>query len=450
VLGLDGEILIGDTRGRFRALRAADGTIAWTVRDLGSVRGTATVAPDGTIFVGTEGGQLLALDSRNQGKERFRVEARAGIVTAPAIAPNGDVYWAALDNELRRMNSRGDIVWQKVVDGEIRGAPSIGPDGTVYVGAGGSIVAVDGGSGAVKWRASAGDTVGTTPVIGPDGSVYAGAENGRFVAVSASGATRWTYQTGAPITGSAAVSSDGVVYVGSGDATMYAFSPDGERLSTFRALDAFAGPVAIGPGGVVFAGARDNRLYALRDDVRTAATSPGDRLAGDVVRDPGDGRVFVVVDGQRRYIPDATTQGLLGLTTPVPRNLNSAELARYPEGPALPALAEGMAIRASNGPLYVIRDGKRSWLRTADEAATSGANLDQAQTLEDRVMRSLTLDLVDGMLVKASGERVYLFGGGQWHWLSSGAALAARGDWSQVHLIADNACAVLPEGDAIA
>ena len=80
----------------------------------------------------------------------------------------------------------------------------------------------------------------------------------------------------------------------------------------------------LGADGTVYAGSKDNRLYALRDNVRSVAPSAADRISGEVVRDPGSGRVFVIVDGQRRFIPDPETQQLLGLTTPLPRNQNHA------------------------------------------------------------------------------------------------------------------------------
>jgi outer membrane protein assembly factor BamB len=448
ILGTDGEVLIGDTAGRFRALRPEDGTFAWTVRGLGSVRAAAAVAPDGTLYVGTERGHLVGMESRNQGKEIFRVQARAGIHAAPAIAPNGDVYWTALDNDLRRMSARGNIIWQKAYDGEIRAAPSIGTDGTVYVGSGGSVVAVDGASGDVKWRFAAGGLVHTTPVIGADGTVFAGTESGKLVAVGPDGKHRWEYQTGAPIVGSSAVSADGIVYVGSGDSTIYALGPDGKLLSSYRALDAVNGTIALGPDGTVYAGSKDNRFYALRDNVRAVASSPGDRIGGQVVRDPASGRVFVIVDGQRRHIPDPETQEILGLTTPNPRNLNSAEIVRFPEGPALPSLKEGAVIRAPNGPLYVIRGGQRVWLRDAEAAAASQGQ--SVQDVDERIMRTIPLNVQDGILLKGTGDRVYLLTGGQRRWLSTPAALAARGDWSQVHFISEAALSAFPEGEQVA
>ncbi|HEX2035163.1 MAG TPA: PQQ-binding-like beta-propeller repeat protein [Chloroflexota bacterium] len=449
IIGRDGEVLIGDTRGRFRALNRDDGTIAWTVSGMGSIRATAALGADGTIYVGNEAGELFGLDSRAQGKELFRQRARAGIVSAPAIAPNGDVYWAANDGELRRMTSKGDIIWSKSFDGPIASSPSIGTDGTVYVGSGASILAIS-PDGEVKWRVGPGAAVATTPTIGPDGTVYAGADNGRFTAASSSGTVRWQVETGATIRSSAAISSNGLVYFGSGDGTVYAYDSAGNRLSTYRALDAVNGSISIGPSGLVFAGSRDNRLYAFRDDVRSFTASPGDRLGGDVVRDPTTGRVFVIADGQRRYIPDPTTQSLLGLVAAVPRNLNSAELARYPEGPALPALSEGSLVRADNGPIYVIRDGKRVWIRSLEEFTTGGYRWEAVVPIDERVLRSLQLSPQDEMLLKGTDDRVYLYSSGQRRWISSGSIFTARGyTWWQVHFVANDALQAIPEGPAL-
>jgi hypothetical protein len=253
------------------------------------------------------------------------------------------------------------------------------------------------------------------------------------------------------------VGANGMVYVGSGDAAIYAFAGDsGQLLSSYKALDSVFGSISMAADGKVFAGSRDNRLYALKDDVRPVNTSPAaaaaagsDRLGGDVVRDPADGRVFVIVDNQRRFIPDSQTQLVLGLTTPVPRTLNVAELARYPKGTPLPSLKDGSVIRAANGPIYVIQGGRRVWVPTGDDFAARGLKWEDVQTVEDRVLRSVTLDTRDGMLLKGSGERVYLLTNGQRSWLTTPQALNAHGDWSQVHFVSDAQLGAFAEGPQI-
>ena len=370
--------------------------------------------------------------------------------SSPAIDVSGDVIWGSADQHLRRSTTNGDPIWDVVLDGPITTAPAIGADGTLFTGAGASLLAIDGSSGAVKWRVGIGANVTAAPAIGADGSVYTGAENGILQANAADGTTKWQVQTGGAVRSSPAIGGDGTIYFGSGDAIVYSVDASGQRLGTFRALDSVQAGIAIGPNGLVYAGSRDNRLYALRENARRFSESPPDRLGGDLVRDPLTGRVFVIADGQRRYIPDPTTQLLLGLAGPAPLVLTGPEMTRYPEGPALPTLANGAIVQASNGPIYVIVDGKRMWIRSLADFASGGYRWEQVTSVEDRMGRSIPLRPEEGLLVKGGGDRVFLVSGGRKQWISTAEAFVARGyDWSQVHFVTEATLQLLPEGTPI-
>ena len=205
--------------------------------------------------------------------------------------------------------------------------------------------------------------------------------------------------------------------------------------------------MALGSDGTVFVGARDNRLYALKDNIRPFVQAPADRLSGDLVRDPSTGKVYVIVDGQRRYIPDPGTQLLLGLAGPLPTNLNASELARFPEGPALPSLGEGSVLRSSNGVVYAIRNGQRAWIHNLDEFAAGNYRWEAVVAVEDRIVRTIPLALESGMLLRGAGDRVYLYDGSQRQWITTADAFAARGyTWSQVHFVSDATLQAIPEG----
>ncbi|MGI8423514.1 MAG: PQQ-binding-like beta-propeller repeat protein [Chloroflexota bacterium] len=448
-LGPEGRLYVGDSRGRFRAIQQVDGTVLWSLDGYGAIRSTPAVATDGRIYFGTDAGELVSLEP--DGRERFRLRAELDVTGAPAIGPEGDLIWGSRDGKLRRASTGGDGSWTAVLDGPILSAPVLSAEGsTVYVGSGQSVLAVDRASGGVRWRVGAGADVVVTPAVGPNGAVHAGALNGQFFAISPAGEVTWQAQAGGQIRSSAAVSSDGNVYFGAGDAIVYAYSASGQRLSTYRALDAVHGAAAIDAAGTVYAGSRDNRLYAFRENARTFAESPPDRLGGDLVRDAGTGRVFVIVAGRRRHIPDTATQLLLGLAGPLPLTLNAAEANRYPEGPALPALGHGSLARAANGPLYVVRDGKRVWIKSLDEFAAAGLRWEDVRDLEDIVVRSVSLQTESGLLVKGGGDRVYLLEGGVRRWVSTEAAFEARGfSWSNVHLVSESFLGNVAEGASL-
>jgi hypothetical protein len=145
------------------------------------------------------------------------------------------------------------------------------------------------------------------------------------------------------------------------------------------------------------------------------------------------------------------TQQILGLVVPLPRNLTAVELARYPEGAPLPALAEGSVVRSSNGPLYAIRGGKRVWIKDAGEFAAGGYAWDQVISTDDRIVRTIPLALEPGMLLKGGGDRVYVYEGEQLRWISSQAAFETRGyAWSNVHFVSSAFLLPLAEGQPIA
>jgi len=422
-----GHLYFGDGRGRLRQVNQADGTINWTASGYASIRGTPVIAPDGNLYFGTDAGDLVSLDPN--GVERFRQRADLDVTGSPAIGPENDVIWGSLDGKLRRISAGADPIWTVALDGPIASAPAIGADGTIFVGAGSSILALSRDSGAVKWRVAAGAPVSVTPAIGPDGVVFAGADNGVFFAINPDGSVKWQTQTGGAIRSSAAV---------------------GQRLSTYRALDAVHGAAAVDLNGTVYLGSRDNRLYAFRENARRFNESPADRLGGDLVRDPATGRVYVIVAGKRRHIPDAATQLLLGLAGPLPLALNGAEATRYPVGAPLPALAEGSLAGTTNGPLYVIHGGKRVWIRSLDEFVAGGYRWESIATQEDIVTRSIALAIEDGMLLKGGGDKVYVLEGGQRRWTTTAAAFSSRGyQWSGVHFVSDSALANIPEGASL-
>jgi outer membrane protein assembly factor BamB len=446
-LAEDGRVLYGDNRGRVRALNA-DGTVSWTATGYGSISSTPAVGPNGTIYVGTDGGLLVGFAP--DGKERSRTTIGAGVSGSPTIAPTGEVYVGAMDGRLRRLTAAGDIVWTVGLDGPIVSAVALGPDGTIYAGAGGSIVAVDSRTTGIKWRVGTGADVTVTPALGPDGTVYAGAENGRFYAVDPSGRIRWETQTGGAIRSSAAVGTDGTVYFGSGDSNLYAYSADGQRLSTYKALGPIHGSVAMDARGNVYAGSRDNRLYALRDGLRRFAQSPEDRLGGDLLRDPATGRVYVLVNDTFRHIPDPVTQQLLGLSGSFPTNVGEAELSRYVEGDPLSSIAEGSLLRTSNGPLYVVRGGRRVWIRDLDQFASGSYSWDALVPAEDLVVRSVPLAIDPGMLLQGADDRIYLVEGEVRRWITTGAVFAARGYlWANVHFLSGRHLQDVPEGDPL-
>jgi len=174
-LAVDGTLYLGTDRTNVLALRASDGKTLWSFNAPGAIKASPSY-DGGDVFVADYQSSMFALDAKS-GKPVWRTNTskvppygRGGFFSSPAV-DFGRVY-AARD------------------------------DGTVY--------AFDEKTGKVDWSFDAGDSTYGSPAVadvpGTPPSVYIGAENGRLFALDArTGKPRWRYDVGGPIPGTATV-----------------------------------------------------------------------------------------------------------------------------------------------------------------------------------------------------------------------------------------------------
>jgi outer membrane protein assembly factor BamB len=170
-----------------------------------------------------------APDTGYQDFTKWRVVANGPIYSAPAVGPDGTVYFGTkpsdystttndlLKGRLYAIAPDGSTKWEFAVGGNITLPPLVAEDGTIYFGSSeGRLYALDPG-GSQKWAFPRG--VQTAPALAGDGTIYFGSY-GEFYAVHPNGTEFWRFQTSDLISSSAAVGLDGTVYVG----TSMAFS----------------------------------------------------------------------------------------------------------------------------------------------------------------------------------------------------------------------------------
>jgi outer membrane protein assembly factor BamB len=183
-LPVDGTLYIGTNKGEALALGASDGHTIWTFKAPGAIKASPSYDA-GKVFVADYQSSVFALDAKT-GKPVWRTNTstvapygKGGFFSSPAIA-FGNVY-AARD------------------------------DGIVY--------AFDEATGKVKWSFETGGAVYGSPAVaqvpGTPPTVYIGSEDGRFFALDArTGKVRWAYDVGGPVPGTATVIGH-TVYVSS-------------------------------------------------------------------------------------------------------------------------------------------------------------------------------------------------------------------------------------------
>jgi outer membrane protein assembly factor BamB len=235
------------------------------------------VAADGTIYVGTFGGKLLAISP--EGKEQWYFQAGREIKSSPAVADDGTIYFGSRDHQFYAVTPAGKLKWKFATGAWVDSSAAIAPDGTIYFGSWDKNFYALNPDGSLKWKFTVGGIVDSSPAIAVDGTVYFGAHNKKFYALDAGGKPRWTFPTEAEITSSPAIGSDGSVYCGSTDGNLYRLGADGKEIWRCRTGSGADGsPVLAENGNVIIAAAHKTLIISPAGAV---IWTRGSSLGGD-------------------------------------------------------------------------------------------------------------------------------------------------------------------------
>ncbi len=234
------------------ALNTTSGATVWTA-DLGTTRvmSSPTVAPDGTVYQGTAGGQLFAVGA--DGKVRWTAQTGPTIKSAPALASDGTVYQPSSDGHMYAVTPQGQVKWSFDFGEHLGPTPLVtsnqqGPGG--------------GGGGA------SGIGSGASPTIGSDGTIFIGANNSNMYAVAPDGSMKWLFEAERELAGiwtTPALSADGrTMYFGANKGGVYALNTsDGSKRWQFPVYGSIYASSVLDSRGVLYTGATIEHLYAL-------------------------------------------------------------------------------------------------------------------------------------------------------------------------------------------
>lgn len=238
-----------DPRSRVIAVEADGGGIKWSTPFSDNITSAPNLGESGALYVGTESGELVALNVRT-GSERWRFATGSAepILSSAALDENETIYFGSMDRHVYAVNPDGTEKWRHNVFGEVESSPAIGSDGTVFVGTNGLLLWAINPDGTFKWVFPARGQIRSSPAVGPNGNIFVGSDDGYLYAVKPDGSQLWRYKTAESVASSPAVTThrsvfDGffpaveqtetVVYVGSNDGKVYAVNAGGTfSLST--------------------------------------------------------------------------------------------------------------------------------------------------------------------------------------------------------------------------
>lgn len=365
--GADGTIYVGSDDGFLYAV-TPDGEELWRFEIGDLARVSPAIGPDGTVYVGAGDGVFYALDAED-GTPEWEFPAGGPVFSDPSIDDGGTaddfsddvVYFGSDDGNLYALNTQGDDRerWTYKAGGPIRTSPAIGADGTVYVGSDdGRLYALDpeaDDADRLRWFYETQGAIRSSAALAGDGTIYFGSRDGLFYALNpedgAVPRVRWSFDIGSAIDSSPAVGSDGTVYFGARNARLYAFDSDGTQKWAATIRDTFSSPL-IDPDGTLYIGSRSEgstattggRLYAVETD----SAGPSDRSAwaqfGHDVRRTGrnsENRGPTADAGEDRTVVDGEGVVLDGSGSTDP-DFGIADYAwRQTDGPSVDLTEEG-------------------------------------------------------------------------------------------------------------
>ena len=136
---------------------------------------SATIGPDGTIYVGANNSNMYAIDPNGQRKWLFEAERElAGIWTAPVLSPDAStLYFGANKGGIYALATQnGSLRWQHPVFGSIYGSSALDSQGTLYTGiTAGQVIALNSSNGEQVSVYEAGEAVWSAPSIRPNGTL---------------------------------------------------------------------------------------------------------------------------------------------------------------------------------------------------------------------------------------------------------------------------------------
>jgi outer membrane protein assembly factor BamB len=287
-IGPDGTIYVGCDSGRLCAVNN-DGSLKWTFQTGSTIVSFPTIGPDGTIYVGSTDNHLYALDSK-EGILKWAYDTAGPVRLSAAIGREGTIYLPVVTGQSK---SRIDaiapdrrLLWSYGVPGKASiSTPAIGLDGTVYFGGGRNFYALD-ARGNLKWKYTAQSGIFNTPVIGVNETIVVtstipASENGvdKLYSFSSIGSVEWVLDIpranpfGIPAVNASApaIGDDGVIYFGSFDSDLWAVNSDGTPNWKFRAGEALLTAPVLGNDGKVYVNSFSATMFAIETTSTQAA-----------------------------------------------------------------------------------------------------------------------------------------------------------------------------------
>ncbi|MEA1936612.1 MAG: hypothetical protein U9N04_00690 [Patescibacteria group bacterium] len=180
---------------------------------------------------------------------------------------------------------------------------------------------------------------------------------------------------------------------------------------------------------------------------------------GSLLRASDDEKVYLIEDSKKRWITTSATFALGGykwndIVLVIPKEL---ELYKDGEDIIVSELRkDGSLVKGAENKIYLIEDGKKRWITTAEVFISRGYNWNDVSTVFDEELNlhldgeNIYMNIKNGNLVKSNSEKVYLIEDGKKRWITTAEVFVSNGyNWGDIIIVSEEELGAYEEGKEI-
>src|SRR5918996_5861911 len=258
-----GTVFVGSQKGELVALSLENGSVYWKFSTGSPIGESSPAYSGGVVFIGDLGGWINALNA-SDGRKLWAFKTNGEIKSSPVVV--GDrVLIGSYDEHLYCLSARnGSVLWKAKTNGPVHSTPGIANGMAFVAGCDEVFRGIRLSDGQEVFKVSSGAYTGASPAV-RSGIAYYGTFNNQVLSVDLQKQQIvWEYEHPTrkfPYYSSAAVTANRVV-LGGRDKLVHGLTLDGKAAWTFTTRARVESSPAIA-GGRVYVGSNDGRFYVL-------------------------------------------------------------------------------------------------------------------------------------------------------------------------------------------
>ncbi len=180
---------------------------------------------------------------------------------------------------------------------------------------------------------------------------------------------------------------------------------------------------------------------------------------GSLLRASDDEKVYLIKNGAKKWITSPAVFALneykwSDIILVVPKEL---ELYENGEDIIFSKLRkDGSLIKNAGSKIYLIENGKKRWITTAEVFVSNGYDWNDVSTVFDEELalhpdgENIYVDIESGSLVKGNGIKIYLIENGKKRWITTAEVFVSNGyDWGDIIIVSEEELGLYVEGEKI-